>query len=385
MKRLLLLPILAYSSILSPLQEQLLHTDLSTAITSSNKLKKSWINPVNLQYLYNKTDQNSITTREYTISINQPIFKSGAIFASIKYADFLKNQNLKKLTLSKNELIKQAYEILYNLRKTTIAIQKQNLLIANAKLDIQRKKEQFLSGVSDSSFLDNAIINKNNLTLALVDLQNQKQSLINNFQTLSNADYRTISLPKLSLVSKQSYLNNLDIQIAKDDIQVKKYLKYMNVGNSLLSVNLNANYNILYTSNAPKDHFYNLGVSVMIPLDINTFSTIRQAKLEYLKSRLVYQDKLQKAIHQYDSALSSIQTLDRKMSILKNTIHTYNSLIKTTKDNVKAGINTLLDVQNLQNSQNIAKLDLKALQIDKQIQLLELLYKVQTQLDFAKK
>ena len=387
MKKLLIfIPFFLFANVLSPLQQELLKSDENKAIVSGDKLKNSWINPITLQYKYNQTNQTPTIqkTNSFFIGINQPIFKSGAIYNSLKYATFLKEENLQKAKLQKRILIKQAYEILYNIKNIDIAIQKQKLLIDNANIDIERKKEQFLSGVSDSSFLDNAIINKNNLELALKDLILQKQTLISNFKNLSNLDYKKIELPILSLISKQEYLKNLNIKIAKKEMNVKKALKYMNIGNSLVSVNFIANWNYLdmkYNNPTPiyqndKDNFYNVGFSITLPLNINTLKTIQESKIDYLKSVFKYKDSLVKASNEYQIEIDKIKNIDNKINIYKNTIKMYNSLIKTTKDNIKAGVNTILDLQNLENSLQINKLNSEELKIKKQLELLELFYLV---------
>jgi len=384
-KLLILIPFFLFADILSPLQQELLNKDLNKAVVNADKLKNSWINPVTLQYKYNKTNQpfdNIQKTNQFIISVNQPIFKSGAIWASIKYANALKQQNIEKIKLQKATLIKQAYEILFNIKKVKISIKKQKLLIKNANIDIKRKKEQFLSGLIDSSFLDNAIINKNNLLLTLNDLQNQYKSLMNDFKNLSNLNPIHIDLPHFNLISKKEYLNNLNIQIAKKDIKVKKALKYMNIGNSLLSVNLVGNYNDIDTKynnqtdiySDSKDSFYNIGISITLPFDINTLKTIQESKIDYIKSSLNYQQEKLKAINEYDTKIFTIKNIDKKIAIYSNTIKMYQSILNTTKDNIKAGINTILDLQNLENSLNIAKLNQQSLYIDKQIELLNLYY-----------
>ena len=385
-KLIFLVPFLLQANVLSSLENELIQKDTNKAIISGDKLKNSWINPVTLQYKYNQTNQTPTIqkTNQFLISINQPIFKSGAIYNSIKYAKYLKSENLDKIKLQKNTLIKNAYETLFNIAKINISIKKQLYLIANAKIDIKRKKEQFLSGVIDSSFLDNAIINKNNLEIALNDLYSQKETLINNFKNLSNLDYKSVKLPKFKLISKEEYLNNLNLEIAKKDIKVKKALKYMNIGDSLVSINLFANYNYIDTKyNNPnsiykndKNNFYNVGISVTLPLNINIPKTIEEAKIDYLKSVLNYKQTKLQEINKYNIEITKIKNIDNKIKIYQNSIKTYESLIKTTKDNVKAGINTILDLQTLQNTQKINRLNIVSLEIEKEIEMLEVYYKV---------
>ncbi len=388
MKKLLfIIPFLLNAQILSPLQQELLDKDLNKAVVSGDKLKNSWINPIILQYKYNRSNQiesNIQTTNQFGVSINQPIFKSGAIWASIKYAKYLKNENLEKINLQKRTLIKQAYDILFNIHKINISIQKQKLLIKNANIDIQRKKEQYLSGILDSSFLDNAILNKNNLEVALEDLVFKKKELIDNFKTLSDLDYKSIVLPHLEMISKNKYLTNLNLKIAKQNIKVKKALKEMNLGNSLVSVNFLANYNNIDTKYSKQtllyqndiSNFYNIGFSVTIPLDVNTPKTIQESKIDYLKSVLEYRDKVSQSISQYETQIANIKAIDKKIDIYKNSIATYNSLIEATKNNIKAGTSTDLDLETLQNSKQINQLNIESLQIDKQSVLLELYYLV---------
>jgi len=382
----LFIPFLLIAKILSPLQESLLNFDKQKAVISGDKLKDSWINPITLQYKYNRSNQTGEiqTINQFIISINQPIFKSGAIWASVEYAKHLKLQNLQRVKLQKRTLIKQAYELLFNIHKLDISIQKQKLLIDNAIIDIQRKKEQFLSGVGDSSLLDNAILNKNNLELALKDIVSKKEELINSFKTLSDIDYKKIELPKLSLVSKEQYLNNLNIQISKKEVKIEDYLKKMNIGNTLLSINFLANYNYMNTNYSNQtaiyqndtNSFYNVGFVVTIPLSINTLKTIQEAKIDYLKSVTSYQDKRQKELQIYNTTISQIQTISKKIEVYKDTIKSYNSLITSTKDGIKAGINTQLDLQTLLNSKKLQILNIKSLEIEKEIKLLNLYYLV---------
>ena len=387
MKKLLIfIPFLLFAEILSPLQKELLKNEKDKVIVSGDELKDSWIKPITLQYKYNQTDQTPTLqkTNSFIISINQPIFKSGAIWASLKYARFLKEENLKKVELKKAELIKKIYEIVLQIKKIDISIKKENYLIKNADIEIKRKKEQFLNGVSDSSFLDNAIIKKNNLLLVLNDLKKEKEILKNRLSNLTTLQYQDIKIPKLKIVSEKEYLNNFNIQIAKKRVDVKNQLKKMTIGDNLLSISFITNYNVIKTEynketllyqNSNKK-FYNIGLSLKIPLDINSFKRVEEKKLEYLDSVLNYKESLIEAKNSYYSQINEIDSINRKIKIYENSIKNYNSLIKITKDNVIAGINSRLDLENLENSLEIAKLNKNSLELEKVIKILNLYYLV---------
>jgi outer membrane protein TolC len=372
-------------NILSPTQNNLFDYDEKKNEKEMFKLQNSWINPITLSHSYTRTDQysNKKTTNITSISITQPIFKSGAIYAAIKYANFLDSYNKTSIEKAKRTAIKNAYEILFNIKKIDVSIQKQKLLIENANIDISRKKEQFLNGVIDSSYLNNAIISKNTLLQSNADLISQKESLILNFKNLSDLKYEDISLPILSLINKDNYINNnKDFILAREDIEVQRSLKNSIIGNNLVTVSLNGSYNLLKDKYDPEStsfrsqniNYYKVGFTISMPLDINSIKNIESAKISYLKSKLNLIDVKNKLSNSYKDSVITIKNIDKKIQILESTIELYKSLILSTKDNIKAGINTMLDLQELENTDKINKLTLKTYQIDKNIELLDLYY-----------
>ena len=388
MKKLLIfIPFLAFGfdNILSSTQNSLLDYDKAKNEKEMFKLKNSWINPINLSYSYSQTNQ--LSSKKYSqlasISINQPIFKSGAIYSAIKYAKSLDIYNQTNIEKARRTAIKNAYEILFNIKKLEIAIAKQKLLIENATIDIDRKKEQFLSGVIDSSFLNNAIIAKNSLLQAQADLVSQKESLILSFKNLSDLDYKKIPLPTLKLLTKNEYVNNnRDLKLAKEDIEVKRYAKNSTIGNNLVTISLNGSYNYSNDKYSPetfafqndKNNYYRVGLTISMPLSVNSIKDVESAKISYLKSKLNLiniKDKLNK---DYQTSIIKIKNIDKKIAILKNNSKLYKSLIASTKDNIKAGINTILDLETLQNTDKINNLTIKTYEIDKNIELLNLYY-----------
>jgi len=388
MKKLLIfIPFLAFGfdNILSSTQNSLLDYDKAKNEKEMFKLKNSWINPINLSYSYSQTNQ--LSSKKYSqlasISINQPIFKSGAIYSAIKYAKSLDIYNQTNIEKARRTAIKNAYEILFNIKKLEIAIAKQKLLIENATIDIDRKKEQFLSGVIDSSFLNNAIIAKNSLLQAQADLVSQKESLILSFENLSDLDYKKIPLPTLKLLTKNEYVNNnRDLKLAKEDIEVKRYAKNSTIGNNLVTISVNGSYNYSKDEYSPetfafqndKNNYYRVGLTISMPLSVNSIKDVESAKISYLKSKLNLiniKDKLNK---DYQTSMIKIKNIDKKIAILKNNSKLYKSLIASTKDNIKAGINTILDLETLQNTDKINNLTIKTYEIDKNIELLNLYY-----------
>jgi len=256
--------------ILSKTQKEILENEKKQNTKNSDILEFDWVNPVNLSYTHTKSNQTSPSQKSdiFSISVNQPVFRSGGIYYAIQYAKA--NREFLKLSTSLKEksLIKTAFTTLLSLKNIDLQIEKQKLLIKNAKIDIIRKKEQYLSGVLDSSFLDNAIINKNRLEIALLDMKGTKADLLKSFRTLSSLDYRSVNLPHLKLVNLSKYIkNNIMLKNSKANIKQLNYLKKMTVANYFPTISLFVNYNTSRNNfiHVQKDSYRQYGLSVSMP------------------------------------------------------------------------------------------------------------------------
>ena len=176
----------------------------------SSKLKKDWINPI--MYTYSKNYGEFYDTEKSFISIDQPIFKTGGIYSAIKYANSLKQYSHLDIELRKKALIKDTINLLFNIHKIELQIKKQELLVNNGTIDIERKKDQVLNGFLDTALLDNAILDTNTNKNMLADLEYQRDELINSFDNYASDNYKTFDLPKLKLINKDIFIeNNINI------------------------------------------------------------------------------------------------------------------------------------------------------------------------------
>lgn len=195
----------------------------------SSKLRKDWINPITYQYTNNLGEDYK--TQRSMISINQPIFQSGGIYEAIKYADNSYKYADLDLSQQKKELIKEALNILFRIEKTNLNIQKAQYTLENAKIDVNRKKEQVLNGFLDASYLDDALLTLNTTKHNLVDLKYQKEELINNFNNISSSDYTQFELPTFTIFSEKEFLeNNINLKKIEADIDKKGNYSFMNNG-----------------------------------------------------------------------------------------------------------------------------------------------------------
>ena len=365
----------ANETYLSQAKEDILKYSYEKATEDSNKLKNDWINPITYQYIYSNGE--TYDTKKSFISISQPIFKSGGIYYAIKYAKSVNSKTNIDIDVQKKELIKQTINLLFQIKKIDVSISKQKISIKNSILDVERKKEQVLNGILDTSFLDNAILDSNAKQNSLIDLEYQRATYINNLSTFSDKKYEELEIPIFTLTQDDFFLeNNIYIKKAQDEINTSYWFKNMITANYLPTVNFTADYTKYHdTDNNPslsEDSSHNYGLNISIPLDIKYSNTIQSAKIEYLQNKITLQDKKEEERVLFNNVNSKIQSLDKKITIAKTDINLYNSLVTQIKEQLDVGMKTKSDLQTIENSRDIKILDIETLKIDKQIELLEI-------------
>lgn len=390
MKKLVLifpLFLFAKESILSNLQIKKLNLDKKYTIQDSKETKKSWINPVMLQY--SVSQNNSLhtiktTNRNFSISLNQPIFKSGAIYYSIKYANDNKNYNLKELELRKRELIKQALDFAIDYKINQLNEELLKLNIDNAKIDVKNKKEQYQNGTLDLSFLNNAIIYLNSLKLSMEDLKMNDVNLEYAFKNISDMNIKNVNIHLFKIIPFNKYIqNNIELNAVKRRSVINNDLYKMQIGNTLFTISLNASYNYqktIYSKNNFQfqnntNNFYSVGVGISLPLDFTAGEKIQKSKINYLNSKLDIIQKRRELKNSFENTLKQIKYIQNKIKIYKQNIKLYNELISTTKDSIKAGNATLDDLETLENTKATNNINIEILKLQIQKLLLNLYYK----------
>jgi outer membrane protein TolC len=377
------LPIAAAEAPLSKLKKEQLEIDKTLDAKRASNLKYDWINPIVASYSYSASDQFAVEnkSRYFRISLDQPIFKSGGIYFAIKYSDASKNFAKLTTSLREKSLIKSLYESVLNLQKLDLQMAKLDLEIQNAQIDILRKKEQFESGLIDSSFLDRAILLKSLKEQALLDSKQRHFALLQTFKTLSDIEYKEIKLPTFTLVSQEEFIEkNLQLQKLKAEHRQAKYLKNMTISNYLPTLSLFGEYSnkkdsfrLFKQNNESK----NYGLRVSMPLfDVNRGRNIEIKKLEYLKSKLVLKDQQQEIENSFLRFKKDIEILNQREALAQKDVALYQSLVAVAEDGLRAGEKTQADVETLKNSQSIAKMDAKIYKIEIQEQFVALYAKM---------
>jgi len=207
--------------ILSDRKEVLFDYQFQGNELQSDMLSKSWINPVTVRYGKDYTTRfksGTIDTSNFSVYIDQPIFRSGGIYYAIKYSGALRNANRADITLQRRQMIGDAVAILFKLKRIKLEQQKMKYQIKNDIINIQQKRDSFEAGILDSSFLDQAILRKSQDETALLEMRLNEMELKQRFSVLSDKKPEKLRLPKLKLIDKQSYTHD-NLELKRDSLR----------------------------------------------------------------------------------------------------------------------------------------------------------------------
>ncbi|WP_292654521.1 TolC family protein [Nitratifractor sp.] len=346
-------------------------------------LRKSWINPIMLNYTENTSTislSGDETDRVFNVGINQPIFKSGGIYYAVKFADAKAGATQAQIRLQRRQLISQAIETLFQLKKNRLQQRQMRLKIRNDAIDIRRKKEQYDAGVIDSSFLNEAILQRNQDRTSLLALQLAEKNLRNAFSLLSDKRPDGLRLPRLTLIKAGEYRRrNLELETQRLLVAQSEYNSKMTWAKYLPTLSLSANY---YDTDSDrpmpgqKDNYYRYGFQISMPLSINAPQDIEAGRVRYLQQAVQLQDARRKVASEYRLVLDTLAIIDKKIALARSDQKLYRSLLQSTKEQAAAGQKTRFDVETMRNAMNMAKLDAQIYGIERQIQLLKLYGKI---------
>ncbi len=373
------------SNILSDNKNILFDYEFRQNKAQSDMLENSWINPIVLQYNKNYSKQftdRTVQTGSFSVGIDQPIFRFGGIYFGIKYAQALRGANNAEIELKKRELIGSAVKLLFEMNKLKLEQKKMILLVKNDAIDIRQKRESYEAGLIDSSFLDQAILKKNQDETQNLEMEITLMKLEQSFSLLSDKNPNTLKLPNLTLISAEQYKGR-NLELVRDKLRVKEksYNAKMTWTKYMPSVSLQGRYtdadlNPLFARPGLEERYYAYGFNISMPLNINMFSDLEASKVARLKAQIEVIDKREEIDKEYGLIRNKLRIIEKKITLANKDEKLYSRLYKTTKNLAKAGEKTSFDTAMMYNSLQVRKLDQKIYKIDKQIELIGLYTKV---------
>lgn len=347
----------------------------------ANLLQNSWINPLSINADISKSkslDNTKGNSKKAYLSFNQDIFRSGGIFYTIqkgKLQDKLADVNFSStMSLEKNE----AYRLVLNLQKSDFEIQKQNYLLENKKIEISKKQEEYLNGTIDIEELDQAVIEKNDILNQIEDLKTSKQNLIRDLKKISSISYKKIPIQKLELGKLEEFLDK-NSTLIKQELNNKITKKDLDITNSNYLPKISLYGELGYEDNSISnldDDYYNYGVKFSIPIDFNMTKNKEVSRLNYLLSKVEHNLQKDEQEQFFKTTLENLASIDNKIINSNSSIKSYEEIYKLTSDLVEGFIKTKEDLKTIENRLSSSKLDIKILNLDKQI----LIYEIQKSL-----
>lgn len=370
------------SDILSQDKSSLLKYQNEQNSVQSHKLENSWINPIVLQYSKNYSTQfgRTIDTQQFIVSVDQPIFKMGGIWSAIKYAKALGKANALDIELQKRQLISQALTILYNLKKAKLQLQKLDFSIKNDNLEIEIQKESYENGLSNRTLYDQALLKRNQEITSKLEIELNIAKLENDFSLLSDHNPYALSLPNFGMIKQERYMNEqLELQRDTFRVEEKKENKYMTLTKYLPEISINGRYtdedlNPLFAgpNSSIKKQYFNYGFKVTLPININSFDDIQNAKIDYLNAKVALNEKKKNVANNFKLAQKRLAIIDKKIALSKDDMSHYESMLGVAQDLEAVGDKTSLDTQIVANNVRVRKLDQEIYKIDAQLELMGL-------------
>jgi len=346
--------------------------------------KDSWISPLIIEGDYSKSksigsDKKS-TSKSGSINLNQDIFRSGAIYTTIKKGELEINLNTKLVGEEKQQLLSQLYSYVIDLKKIDLETKKLYYLIENKKIEIKKNESSYTNGLLDISILDESVIELSELKNQKEDLALSKINILKELKKYTKYNYIEIDLTFLTNnLTDKFIINNTPITIKKLEYKQAELDKNIITSNYFPKLSVYGSYG--YENNEvlkEKDEYHNYGLKLSIPLDFNASKNTELSRL----NKLIKKDELeQTSIYEKDFleyVKTSLVLLDNKIKNLEETIIRYQSLYKSVTALYEASIKTVEDVYIMENRVASSVLDKEILLLDKKSILNKLYAKIKS-------
>jgi len=327
--------------------------------------KNRWISPLIFSASLNKSD-GSISGKSETqsagVSWNQDLFQSGGIYYTIKNSKATAEANLLNVTREEASYLKQLYTLKAELERNKLKKEQNELTLRNMDIDLLIIKAKYKAGLADISQLNQATINRDNARTNLIIIKNALNSGLYELKKLTNSDSaEQIVLPKIELPSQEEYLNaNLELlEYNKQDIAQESSWKKTRAS-YLPKLAFNGSYSLQDVKSDFRNEngtAYNYGLTLSMPLDLETFDTIESAKLQSMQIKSLQKDRRLELEQEYAKRTNNINDYLEKISVAQEMLDMYNELYSFTSKQVKTGFKSQYELESLGNSRKIQTLE----------------------------
>lgn len=343
--------------------------------------KYSWLNNINLSASYSK-NQNYQTSKDYSVSLSQDVFRFGGITSTMEYAQRLKELELINLTIEYKTDMKNLYSNLIDSKILKLESEQNKLNISNSEIEIEHKTSQYQKGALGITDLNDAIIKKNLLFDKARILELSFNDRLNTLKKYTSKLCEEIPIPELPLISKENYLKlSNEIHYAEKNIKVKQEQYNIKKTDYLPRISINGSYgyksvkDLTYMDNY---EYYSYGTSISMPINFTSINNIERTKLEYLKAQKDAKYAKYEIEINYDIIVEKIRNYEDRIVLAKSDLSLYEELSAITEQEYNLGYKTLDDVSVLRNSMKIRELDIQIYNLNIMKSLLSLYFDILT-------
>ncbi|RBQ31387.1 hypothetical protein CRU92_07995 [Arcobacter sp. FW59] len=362
------------NEVLLPLKKEIRDLEKKSIEEKKELNKYEWLNDLNINLSQSK-DNKDITTKDYSLNLNQKILDFGGISSQIDYANNLLKKESLKIKMDDFEDLNSLYKNIIELKINSINLQQNSLNINNSEIEVDIKKSQYRNGQSDISELNDAIMKRNSLEDFKMELKLNNVIYENEIQKLTSYEFGNINIPSISLISKDIFLENAIKQInANLDSQLSKNEYHKTKSKYLPSLNITGKVGYEDSSLNKSQDYYNYGASITMPLNYTFLNDVEYSKLIYLQNKKKEELSLIELEKIYDSSFETIKQFENRINLATKDIELYQELLELNQEEFNAGFKASEDVDTLKNSKEIRKLDIEKYRLNIQKEILYLYF-----------
>lgn len=362
--------------VLLPLKNEIKDLQIKSINEKKEINKYEWLDDLNINLSQTKNNEN-ITTKDYSLNLSQKVLDFGGIMAQIDYSNYLFKQEALKIQMDNFEELNSLYKNLIELKINDIDIEQNILNINNSEIEVNIKKSLYKNGQSNISDLNDAIMKKNSFEDSKMQLQLEKVKYENEIQKLSSYQISDIKIPKISMISKEIFLENATKKLyANLESKVTQSTYQKTKSDYLPSFKINATVGIEDSKEIKNEDYYSYGAAIVMPLSYTSSNNIEYSKLVYLqniKKENLIQIELEKT---YQTFLETIKQFENRINLALNDIKLFEELLQLNQEEFQAGFKAIEDVQTLKNSKKIRTLDIEKYKLNIQKELLALYFQI---------
>lgn len=367
-------------------QKQQIQIEKKKEIEAAYKgLKYNWINPLTLSASTSKNSNFDVWSKSAGVSLNQDLFRSGGILYALDYANTKREYDLLSLEIENNTLYQELYLALLNLKVLELELSQNDYQIKNADINIFLKRQQYQTGEIDITLLNDALMEKNTLLKSKLTLQESisKQKIA--LTALTDTPLEHIVIPTFTTPEKTRFLhNNLTLLLVDAQSNLSNITYKLTKTGFLPTLSVNGQYG--YQDNTsdgilnqnPDNTYHNMGLTLSMPLDFNTKSSLQEAKAAAMAQKIAIADTKNDQLSTYEQQISQIQNYKDHIAVIEENLKLYKELITITECGFKSGYKTGYDLQTLQHTKEIDRLEIEIDQLNIQIESAKLTFAMRT-------